>query len=64
MPITSQQKGYSFEVLLPDGLNTYGVILTDQIRCIDWRGRKVQFIESVSESVVQEVQAKVKALLL
>ncbi|MGG6267402.1 type II toxin-antitoxin system PemK/MazF family toxin [Leptolyngbya sp. AN03gr2] len=64
MPITKHQKGYAFEVLLPDGLSTYGVILTDQIKCIDWKGRKVQFIESVSEETVEEVQEKIRALLL
>lgn len=64
MPITKQQKGYPFEVLLPPGLQTQGVILTDQIKCLDWKARGVQFVESVLESVVEEVQAKIEPLLL
>jgi len=64
MPITKHQKGYPFEVLLPSGLKTYGVILTDQIKCLDWKARVLQFVESVPVEVTEEVQAKIEALLL
>jgi mRNA interferase MazF len=63
MPITKHQKGYPFEVLLPSGLKTHGVILTDQIKCLDWKARGVKFVESVPEDVVEEVQAKIEPLL-
>lgn len=64
MPITKQQKGYPFEVLLPPELQIQGVILVDQIKCLDWKARGVQFVESIPESVVEEVQAKIEPLLL
>ena len=64
MPITKQQKGYPFEVLLPSGLKIQGVILADQIKCLDWKARGVQFVESVPESVIEEVQAKIEPLFL
>jgi mRNA interferase MazF len=64
MPITKQQKGYPFEVSLPPELQTQGVILADQIKCLDWKARSVQFVESVQASVVEEVQAKIEPLLL
>lgn len=64
MPITKQQKGYPFEVLLPLELQIQGVILADQIKCLDWKARSVRFVESVPESVVEEVQAKIEPLLL
>lgn len=64
MPITRQQKGYPFEVMLPLQLETQGVILVDQIKCLDWRARKVQFKETVPEDVVKEVQAKITPLIL
>jgi mRNA interferase MazF len=38
-PITHQQKGYPFEVVLPTGLVFQGVILTDQIKSLDWNAR-------------------------
>lgn len=64
MPITKQQKGYPFEVLLPFGLKIQGVILADQLKCLDWQAHKVQFVESVPERVIEDVQAKIEPLLL
>lgn len=64
MPITKQQKGYPFEVLLPPELQIQGVILADQIKCLDWKVRNVQFIESVPEGIVEEVQARIEPLIL
>jgi mRNA interferase MazF len=63
MPITSQRKGYPFEVILPSELRIQGVILTDQIKCLDWQARGVQYIESVPKSVIEEAQAKIEPLL-
>jgi mRNA interferase MazF len=51
-PITKLKKGYPFEVLLPPELQIQGVILADQIKCLDWKARGVQFVESVPESVI------------
>ncbi len=62
-PITSQQKGYPFEVLLPEDLQTHGVILVDQIRSLDWRVRQIKFVETVSLEVIAEVQAKIAPLI-
>lgn len=38
-PITSQQKGYPFEVALPPEVTTRGVILSDQCKSLDWNAR-------------------------
>jgi len=38
-PITSQVKGYPFEVPIPEGLLVDGVILSDQAKSLDWRSR-------------------------
>lgn len=40
-PITLQQKGYPFEVKLPQNLEIEGVILTDQIKSLDWKERQL-----------------------
>lgn len=42
-PITSQAKGYPFEVGLPAGLKISGVVLSDQIKSLDWRARQSAF---------------------
>jgi len=41
-PITSQIKGYPFEVPIPDGLPVSGVILSDQVKSLDWRARNTE----------------------
>lgn len=61
-PLSTKVKGYPFEVLTQvDGLE--GVILSDQVKSLDWRVRKAKKKGTVSEAVLQEVRAKIKALL-
>ena len=62
-PITSRAKGYPFEVPLPQGTGVSGIVLADQVRCLDWRGRRVDSIERVDEGVLNEVLARLDALL-
>lgn len=63
VPISTKVKGYSFEVALPASLATRGVILADQLKSFDWRARNAVFEESVPASVLDEVNARVAALL-
>jgi mRNA interferase MazF len=63
MPITSKRKGYPFEVALPEGLTTKGVILVDQVKCLDWQVRNVKFVEAVPDKLIAEVQARIEPLL-
>ena len=62
-PITSRVKGYPFEVELPRGLKVEGAILCDQIRSLDWRVRRATPAGSVPEPVMQEVTARILALV-
>jgi mRNA interferase MazF len=62
-PITSRQKGWPFEVVLPASLQTYGVILVDQLKAIDCQARNAHFVEKVSAVVIDEVLAKLETLL-
>lgn len=62
-PITSQVKGYPFEVLLPAGLPVAGVVGADQIKSLDWRARKATRIGGVPPEVVTEVLQRLQALL-
>ena len=43
-PITSQIKGYPFEVRLPSGLPVRGTILADQVKSLDWRARRAEWV--------------------
>lgn len=62
-PITSQVKRYPFEVELPEGLHARGVILCDQVKCLDWRVRRATRLGSVSDPVMQEAAARILALV-
>jgi mRNA interferase MazF len=62
-PITNQQKGYPFEVALPDGVGVTGVILSDQVKSLDWRARQADFITALPDDVVADVLAKLRTLL-
>ena len=62
-PITSKQKGYPFEVSLSPDCPLEGVILSDQVRSLDWRTRKASFITVAPEEVLKEVLDKIELLL-
>ena len=61
-PLTTKRKGYTTEVLCEvDGKNA--VILSDQIRCVDFTARKADHIMTVSTEIISEVKAKIRALI-
>ena len=62
-PITSQVKGYPFEVALPAGLPVKGVVLADQVKSLDWRARQVEFAARLPASASTEVVGKLAVLL-
>jgi mRNA interferase MazF len=62
-PITTQIKGYPFEVVVPPGNPVSGVILADQVKCLDWRVRNAELICILPKTVVTEVLRKIETLL-
>jgi mRNA interferase MazF len=62
-PITTQVKGYPFEVVVPAGSGAGGVILADHLKSIDWRARRAERLGRCPEEVMGEVRARVAALL-
>ena len=62
-PVTSQVKGYPFEVVLPDGLGIEGAILSDQIKSLDWRARKARKVGRLPADVLQETVGRILALV-
>ncbi len=62
-PVTSQVKGYPFEVALPPGLKAQGAILSDQVKSLDWRVRKAKRVCTVPDEILEETTAKVLALV-
>lgn len=62
-PITSQVKGYPFEVAIPGEQGVAGVVLADQVKSLDWRVRRAELIGKLPDSVVIEVMGKLRTLL-
>jgi mRNA interferase MazF len=62
-PVTSQVKGYPFEVLLPQGIPVSGAILSDQVKSLDWRARNAELLCSLPDEITSEVLQKLNTLL-
>ncbi|MBT4643499.1 MAG: endoribonuclease MazF [Deltaproteobacteria bacterium] len=62
-PITSKIKGYPFEVALPQKLSVNGVILSDQVKNLDWKSKNVEFIGKLNNKSVDEVLQRLHTLL-
>ena len=62
-PLSTRSKGYPFEVPIEvDG--QVGVVLSDQVKSLDWKLRRAKKKGAVPEPVMIEVRAKIRALLL
>jgi mRNA interferase MazF len=63
-PVTSRIKGYPFEVELPERLGIEGAVLVDQVKSLDWRARKAKKLGRLPSSLLKEVFAKIRPLLI
>lgn len=62
-PITNQAKGYPFEVAVPVGHGTTGVILSDHMKSVDWKVRRAEKVGRCPREEVDEVRARLAPLL-
>jgi mRNA interferase MazF len=62
-PVTSQPKGYPFEVSIPTGCAVTGVILADHVKNVDWRARRAVKLGRCPTEVLNEVLARLAPLL-
>lgn len=62
IPITSQIKGYPFEVAIQT-TSINGVALTDHLKNLDWKARGVRYAGKVSTTTMEAVKQNVVALL-
>ncbi|HOQ76078.1 MAG TPA: type II toxin-antitoxin system PemK/MazF family toxin [Thermoclostridium sp.] len=79
-PITNQKKGYPFEVEIPaDGISPdgpgdpiTGVVLTDQVKSLDWRARNIKVLKHYDQNdpqikaideIIEECLAKIATFL-
>jgi mRNA interferase MazF len=62
-PITSQIKGYPFEVVIPKGHKATGAILSDQVKSLDWQIRNIRYICRLDPLTVADVIKKLSVLI-
>jgi len=62
-PITNQVKGYPFEVLIPEGLEIKGAILSDQVKSLDWKARNAKFSCKLPSENFNKVIKKLSTLI-
>ncbi len=63
-PITSQVKGYPFEVALASSGTIGGVLLADQVKSLDWREWNMEFVDSGPAELVEDVLGKLATLVM
>jgi len=61
-PITTKEKGYPFEVRINNG-KINGVVLSDQIKSLDWKQRGAEFIVKLRVSEMNEIMEKLSVLI-
>ncbi len=54
-PITTKDNKFSLHIPLPQGTSTNGFILTEHVKSVDFKARKVSFIEGVPSDFLDEV---------
>src|SRR4030065_181700 len=62
-PVTSQIKGYPFEVVIPAGFPITGAVLPDQVKSVDWRARDADLVCALPVETTVEVLEKLELLL-
>ena len=62
-PLSTQVKGYPFEVSVHISGRS-SVILSDQVKSLDWQVRQARKRGTVPVVVLDEVRAKIKTLLI
>jgi mRNA interferase MazF len=61
-PITSRVRGHAFEVPL-QGRKVSGVVLCQQVKTIDFVERGVSFAEKAPETILNDVLARIRAII-
>lgn len=62
-PVKTKVKGYPFEVIIPEDLKVSGIILSDQVKSINWKIRKADYVCKLPEEKLSEVLSKIHTLI-
>jgi mRNA interferase MazF len=62
-PITTQVKGYPFEVPLSSNTTIQGVVLADHIKSLDWRERRAELAAKADGGTIGSAKRLISVLL-
>lgn len=62
-PISNTQRKNPFYVVIPEGEAVTGVIMTDQMRSLDFRARQASFIGECPDLLLQDVLRRIKPII-
>ena len=62
-PISNTKRKNPFYVPIPEGEVVRGVIMADQMRSLDYRARKAEFMGECPELLLQDVLRRIKPIL-
>lgn len=63
IPVTNQSKGYPFEVQVTGTRKTTGVVLTDQLKSLDWKARRMKVVDSVDAHCLKQTRQLLQTIL-
>ena len=62
-PVSNTKRKNSFYVPIPSGYSVTGVIMSDQLRSLDYEARDIKFICECPEELLKEVLRRIKPIL-
>ncbi len=62
-PVTNTNRRSPFHIAVPDSSSLTGFVMCEQVRSIDYRSRKVKFVEKSPSEFLDEVLAVIDASL-
>jgi mRNA interferase MazF len=54
---------HPFEAAIPNGHKVTGAVLSDHVKSLSWESRNSEFLCPAHDSLIEEVKAKIRALL-
>jgi mRNA interferase MazF len=62
-PISNTQRKNPFYVVIPEGEAVTGVIMTDQMRSLDFRARQASFMGECPDLLLRDVLRRIKPII-
>lgn len=62
-PITNTNRNFPFHVAVPPNSSLTGYIMVEQIKSLDYRVRRLQFVEKLDSAALDDVLAKLDAIV-